>query len=150
MVPALTSAPGEPHPHEQVDRFWRGIAEGTAAYLRTGHALSALEAGTRAAAAVTAVRAGCGGLPDREHALAEALELALDDLTGPEAPLSAGTGPRHRPRPPGLPARGLTMAKQPLRPVILAPSPRDQAMRLWSMVAATLLVPGLAAALALI
>lgn len=149
MVPALTSVPGEPHPREQVDRFWRDIAERTAAYLRAGHDLTALEAGTRAARAVTTVRAN-GTLPDRERALAAALDAALDELSGPEAPLSTGHGPRNRPRPPVLPALGLSMHKQPLRPVILAPSPRDQAMRLWSMVAATLLVPGLAAALVLI
>jgi hypothetical protein len=140
MVPALNSVPGEPLPHEQVERFWRDIAESAAAYLRAGHGLTITEAGARAVEAVGTVR-GSGGLPDRERALADVLDAALDDLSG---------GVTAHPRPPLLPVSGLTMHKQPLRPVILAPSPRDQAMRLWSMVAATLLVPGLAAALALI
>lgn len=148
--PAPPLPPTSPAPAQagdaaaQLDAFWRHMRLKTAVYLAQGHGLPRPQAVERARAVVAAVRETTE-VPDREAVLSRCLEEAAALMAaGPGGP---GARPTARPVP--LPVAGLPMDPQPLAPVLVAPSPMADAVRLWGMAAAAMVVPALAAFAAL-
>lgn len=134
-VPPL-AVPRDAPAQAQVDAFWRQIRLKTAVYLAQGHGLGRPQAMETARCVVAAVRTTMD-IPDREAALARCLSEAAARMEAIERAA--------HPRPAALPVAGLPMDPQPLAPVLIAPSPMADRLRLWAMATAAMLVPALSA-----